>query len=207
MYNLLLQENLIFGDEMYFGGMFISSKEMDELLILVNGVTSPEDPPWLYDAQHRFSEVHRLLHLNNDDIILDKLTDFLYDKRCIRILMMKLSSAFPAHAQRQDRHRDIVIHIIDGTFSTALVCIFSVDERWECTTFLTEFLRFLSGSYTSFKGLLEELLEAGRIGRGAVRLFLVPQGFPVPLRFACGLLCDIEGIGEQYFSCVFPEVT
>jgi hypothetical protein len=48
MYNLFLQENPIFGDGMYFGGMFLNSKEMDELLILVNGVTPPEDPPWLY---------------------------------------------------------------------------------------------------------------------------------------------------------------
>jgi hypothetical protein len=207
MYNLLLQENPIFGDGMYFGGMFISSEEMDELLILVNGITPPEDPSWMYNAQRRFSEIHRFLHLNNDDIIFDKLTEYLYDRRCLRVLMMTLSSAFPAYAQRQDRHRDIIIHVIDGTFSTAPVCIFSVDEQWEYTTFLTELLRFLSGSYPSFKGLLEELLEASRVGRGAVRLFLVPQGFSASLQFACGLLCDIEGIAEQYFSQIFPEIT
>jgi hypothetical protein len=73
--------------------------------------------------------------------------------------------------------------------------------------FRTELLVFLGSSCPSFGGLLQELLEAGQVGRRAVRLFCVPRGFIILLQFACGLLCGASNLGEKYLPSVFPEIT
>jgi hypothetical protein len=74
--------------------MFINEEEQIDLVNLVNGMTPPDEPAWLNDPVRRFTEAHRVLDIDNDNIVFYRLTDMRIDLRYIRVLFMSVALPF-----------------------------------------------------------------------------------------------------------------
>jgi hypothetical protein len=206
-YNEILDMNPVLGDGMSFAGMFITGAQYDELDTLINHTTPPREPLFLSDDRRRFDEAHRFLPFDNDEPPLRPLTDMSTDTRCMRILFRPTLSPFPSPASHNNNHYNLVLHVIDGTLCSPPRVMFSVDQGWDYATFLTELLRHLIPGYARYEALLHALVTAHQVGRGAIRLFVVPPQFKPSLRFACSLLCDRGRFGDENIACAIPEIT
>jgi len=143
MYDNILHDNPTLGNGMFYSGMFITDVEQDQLVTRVNETTLPDEPIWLNDPVRRFTEAHRVLDTDNDNIVFYRLTDMQVDIRYLRILFMPVASPFPRAATRHNHDRDLVLHIVDGTFSSVPVALLSADKEWDYPMFLSELLIFL----------------------------------------------------------------
>jgi hypothetical protein len=132
---------------MDFAGMFINDTEHAELDLLINHTTHPREPLFLSNGGRRSFEVHRFLPFNNDDPVFHRLTDMRADTRYIRILFRPVVSPFPLFALHNNKHSNLILHVLDDTFCSHPRVMFSVDQAWDYPTFLTELLRYLSTSH------------------------------------------------------------
>jgi hypothetical protein len=207
MYNQILDTHPVLGDGMAFAGMFLAGTQYDELDLLLNHTTPPREPLFLSDASQRIYEAHHFLPYDNDEPPLRPLADMRTDTRCMRILFRPTLSPFPWPTPYRNQHYDLVVHVLDGTMCSRPQVVFSVDQEWDYATFLTELLLYLIPGHARYKALFDTLVSSGHVGRGALRLFVVPPQFKPSLRFACSLLCDSGRFGDDNIACAIPEIT
>jgi hypothetical protein len=194
-------------DTVHSIGILVTPQDYVGLVVGYNQRTPPAPPAWLKDKYHRFYEVHRILDLANDNILCRPYTNYLNDTRLLCVLFARVDPTFPKLSQLPGRDREIIVHVVDGTFTHEPIITLEVRGDWDYNTFLTHLLVTLKAGNPRFGALYRSLTSLGVFHSGDVRIFLVPDDFSVLQQVICALICDNLSRFNNMIGRVLGELT